>query len=84
MNKWKENRDKLPNLQLLTAKENRKEKHTKSLLQWLTAIGESENTFKANNYINKEISLKLENFDEFYSDRKKNLRNELIEELKIK
>lgn len=84
LNKWKEDRDKLPNLQLLTAKENRKEKHTKSLLQWLTAIGESEDTFKTNNYINKEISLKLENFDEFYSDRKKNLRNELIEKLKIK
>lgn len=65
---WQLKRNKIPNLQLLEGKEN-ESKNKQDLEEWL-----STHTAK---YLPKNISYKLDNFDQFFEKRKELLKTEL-------
>lgn len=70
--RWKKDRNKLANLQLLQSDEN-ESKNRSPLIDWLQT---HQSEVK---YLPENISYELKNFDEFYKERKKLLKNKLKE-----
>ena len=82
--KWQEMKDRLPNLQLMEGSENESKNKT-PFKQWLdNAYSDDDNkeNFMKNNYIPDNVSLEFKDFETFYEERKKILRNKLKEILK--
>lgn len=84
---WQEQKDQLPNLQLMEGKEN-ESKSKKPFIEWLYETGGSSNVvdinkFKADNYIPENLSLKIDDFEEFYNSRMNILKEKIKNELKI-
>lgn len=70
LKEWQEKRNLLPNLQFLEGGEN-KEKNKTPLKKWV----EQGKDFK---YHPKDLSLELKDFDTFYFERRKLMKNELM------
>lgn len=70
--RWKKDRNKLANLQLLQSDEN-ESKNRSPLIEWLQT---HQNEVK---YLPENISYELKNFDEFFKERKKLLKDKLKE-----
>ena len=70
--RWKKDRNKLANLQLLQSDEN-ESKNRSPLIDWLQT---HQSEVK---YLPENISYELKNFDEFYKERKNLLKNKLKE-----
>lgn len=68
---WQNNRNKLPNLQLLEGSENQS-KQALPLEDWIRQLQEpgGSDAYKRINYIPGDVSLKLTDFEAFYSRRK--------------
>lgn len=87
---WQEMKDQLPNLQLMEGDEN-KSKSATLFKEWLEGT-DSNNTpyvgdvdkFKIDNYIPENINLGLENFEEFYTERMKILKDKIVNVLDVK
>jgi len=87
---WQEMKDQLPNLQLMEGDEN-KSKSATLFKEWLEGT-DSNNTsnvgdidkFKIDNYIPEDIDLGLENFEEFYTERMKILKDKIVNVLDVK
>jgi hypothetical protein len=79
--KWRKMRNKLPNLQLLKGKPNQK-KSKKMLENWLdSSDAPTESEFRNALNLPTELSLKLKDFEVFYTYRKENLKKQLKEML---
>nr|WP_254905227.1 DUF262 domain-containing protein [Clostridium tyrobutyricum] len=81
---WKElqdKKDKLGNLQLLEGRENQS-KNKSSLEDWLNSQFDDSTVYKLTNYI-PDVDLSLNNFKEFFEERKKLMINKLKDFLKI-
>lgn len=78
----KEQKDCLANLQLLKGGLN-KAKSSKPLLDWLQEKNISQKQFKLDNFIPEEVNLEFKNFEEFYTERKKELRKILNKQLQM-
>lgn len=68
------------NLQMLAENEN-KSKNDMPLEVWVNLTGKDRATLRKETYLPCDISLSVENFDEFYSERKRLLTMKLLEEL---
>jgi hypothetical protein len=68
------------NLQMLGENEN-KSKNDIPLEDWVNLTGKDRVTLKKETYLPSDISLSVENFDEFYSERKRLLTTKLLEVL---
>lgn len=80
---WKQKKDQLPNLQLMEGKENESKNKT-SFKDWLYGTDPSgqpnvfdKAKFKKDNYISETARLEIENFEEFYQERKEKLKTEI-------
>ena len=81
---WQNKKDSLPNLQLLEGLENQSKSKT-SLAKWVCEInsqGEKKDRdlsdFKNKNFIDEDISLEFEYFEQFYENRKIKLKKEIL------
>ena len=74
--RWQENRDRLPNLQLMEGAEN-KSKNATPLEQWLSTLGEKAERFATDNRIPADVSLKKRDFEDFFAARKALLRRDI-------
>ena len=72
IHRWKKDRNKLANLQLLQSDEN-ESKNRSPLIDWLQT---HQSEVK---YLPENISYELKNFDEFFKERKNLLKNQLKE-----
>lgn len=70
------------NLQMLGENEN-KSKNDMSLEEWVNQTGKERTTLEKETFLPCSISLSVENFDEFYNERKKLLTKKLLCELGI-
>lgn len=78
--RWRNNRNRLPNLQLLEGRSNGS-KNAISLLEYYNDMNEEQkNCFIKQAFIPNDISLELEHFENFYEKRKK-LLSEKIKEI---
>lgn len=80
-----ENFNKLPNLQLLEATQN-VEKNGKHFIQWLEenyVNNEDKKTFLLQHHINSTSSLSFEDFMSFYNSRKDQLKTKLVTILNV-
>lgn len=68
------------NLQMLGENEN-KSKNDMPLEDWVNLTGKDRVTLRKETYLPCDICLSVENFDEFYSERKRLLTMKLLEEL---
>lgn len=68
------------NLQMLGENEN-KSKNDMPLEDWVNLTGKDRVTLRKETYLPCDISLSVENFDEFYSERKRLLTTKLLEVL---
>ena len=66
------------NLQMLGENEN-KSKNDMSLSDWVAQIGKDRATLKRETYLPDNTDLSLDNFDEFYKERKNLLKSKLCE-----
>ena len=66
------------NLQMLGENEN-KSKNDMSLSDWVAQIGKDRATLKRETYLPDSTDLSLDNFDEFYKERKNLLKSKLCE-----
>ena len=80
---WQQKKDQLPNLQLMEGKENESKNRT-PFKDWLYGKDSSgqpnmidPTKFKKDNYISETVSLDLKDFETFYHERKKQLREEI-------
>ena len=75
--RWRSNRNRLPNLHLLEGRSNGS-KNDMRLVDYYNDMNEDQKmTFICQALIPQNVSLELENFDEFYEGRKKLLAEEL-------
>ncbi len=74
--KWQEDRDRLPNLQLLEGTENQS-KNDSPLLTWMGTLGPSRAHYEQGNYIPSGVGLSLDDFPSFFIARKDILRARL-------
>jgi len=79
---YSDNKDRIPNLQLLDGIEN-EEKSSKKFQEWLESeyTGDAKNEFMTKHFIPKNIDLRHENFIEFYDERSKLLKEYLRKNL---
>jgi uncharacterized protein with ParB-like and HNH nuclease domain len=81
---WQDMKDRLPNLQLMEESENERKNNT-PLKKWLLEDTypnyDDQKKFMRDNYIPANVSLELKDFESFYEERKKILRNKLKEVL---
>lgn len=70
---WQDMRDQVPNLQLLEGRENTVKQAT-DLSKWFNNKADNATYYRKRNYILDEQSLELENFEDFFSNRKQLLR----------
>ncbi len=85
MSEWKKKADTLPNLQILEASEN-KHKSGTLLDEWVKDTYKDENernNYFSGTYLNSDIPLEFEKFEEFYEKRKELLKNALMAKLDI-
>lgn len=75
---WQDMRDQVPNLQLLEGRENTVKQAT-DLSKWVNDKADDATYYRKRNYILEEQSLELEDFEEFFSNRKELLRKKLHE-----
>lgn len=78
---WQQDRDRLPNLQLMEGAAN-KSKNDMPFEKWIQALGSEQDYFMKRNYMPDEIGLGLMDFEAFYAARKELLRAKLNEVLK--
>lgn len=87
VDKWIDMKDMLPNLQLLEGREN-KSKNDHPLTDWLAKEYKDDqrrrNEYLQENFIDSDLSLELQNFEEFFEKRKLTLKNELKKVLEVK
>lgn len=80
---WWNLRDCVPNLQLMTGRQNNS-KNATPFKDWFIQMDEAERTaFTKNNYLPTNVDLGFENFMEFFKQRKEKLRLELRKVLKV-
>lgn len=85
VNKFQERRDKIANLQLLTATRN-EEKSGKLFKDWFEKNYGSEvskNNFKSFHFFPEEESIEFDNFVDFYENRKEIIRKKLRNRLNV-
>ena len=75
---WQDMRDQVPNLQLLEGRENTVKQAT-DLSKWVNNKAGDATYYRKRNYILDEQSLELENFEDFFANRKQLLRKKLYE-----
>lgn len=75
---WEDMRDQVPNLQLLEGRENTVKQAT-DLSKWVNDKADDATYYRKRNYILDEQSLELEDFEDFFSNRKQLLRKKLYE-----
>jgi len=75
---WQDMRDQVPNLQLLEGRENTVKQAT-DLSKWVNDKTDDATYYRKRNYILDEQSLDLEDFEDFFSNRKQLLRKKLHE-----
>lgn len=75
---WQDMRDQVPNLQLLEGRENTVKQAT-DLSKWVNDKTDDATYYRKRNYILDEQSLELEDFEDFFSNRKELLRKKLHE-----
>ena len=75
---WQDMRDQVPNLQLLEGRENTVKQAT-DLSKWVNNKADDSTYYRKRNYILDEQSLELENFEDFFANRKQLLRKKLYE-----
>ena len=75
---WQDMRDQVPNLQLLEGRENTVKQAT-DLSKWVNDKTDDATYYRKRNYILDEQSLDLEDFEDFFSNRKQLLRKKLYE-----
>lgn len=73
---WKDDRDRLPNLQLMEGATNQSKNDT-PFEKWILTLGTAKDHFAKTNYIPDAISLKLADFEKFFAARKDLLRTKL-------
>ncbi len=73
---WQDDRDKLPNLQLMEGATNQSKNDT-AIDNWILTLGTAQDHFRKTNYIPDKASLKLADFESFYGARKDLLRTKL-------
>jgi len=73
---WRDMKDKLPNLQLLKGSENQSKLAT-PLIDWFNKKISDKTIYKRENYFPPKTSLEFNEFEKFYSNRKKKLRKEI-------
>lgn len=79
---WYNNRNRLPNLQLLNDFEN-KSKSNRRLIDYCNNMtDEQKQEFYKKSIIPQDVSLEFDNFEEFYEKRKQLLKEKIIELLK--
>lgn len=79
---WYNNRNRLPNLQLLNDLEN-KSKSNRRLIDYCNNMtDEQKQEFYKKSIIPQDVSLEFDNFEEFYEKRKKLLKEKILELLK--
>ncbi len=84
--KWKDMKDRLPNLQLMEGREN-KSKNKTPFKEWLKNAypnPDERGKFMKDNYIPDHVSLELKDFEVFYEERKKILKAQLKKVLQQK
>lgn len=74
--RWQDDRDRLPNLQLMEGVEN-KSKNASPFAVWFETLGGKKDHFAVSNHIPDGVSLELDAFDAFSDARKALLRREL-------
>lgn len=74
--RWQDDRNRLPNLQLMEGATNQCKNDT-AFETWLLAQGSGKGHFEKSNYIPDGVSLKLIDFDTFFAARKELLRAKL-------
>jgi hypothetical protein len=83
---WQDKKDKLPNLQMMESSKNRS-KNADDLKTWVdnTYPNQDEKLrFLEANYYPVSVDLEFQNFETFFEERKKNLRNKLKEIFSVK
>lgn len=79
---WYNNRNRLPNLQLLNDFEN-KSKSNRRLIDYCNNMtDEQKQAFYKKSIIPQDVSLEFDNFEEFYEKRKELLKEKILELLK--
>ena len=79
--RWRSERNKLPNLHLLSSRSN-ESKSDMSLEEYYNQMPDAyKEEFCIRSFIPKNVSLEFDNFDEFYSKRKELLTEKLKEVL---
>lgn len=73
---WQEDRDRLPNLQLMEGATNQSKNDT-AFETWILTLGAAKDHFIKTNYIPGNVSFKLADFETFFTARKDILRTEL-------
>lgn len=77
--RWKNNRNRLPNLQFLEGRANGS-KNDMSLIDFYNEMNEEQQTlFKKQAFIPENVSMEFEYFEDFYEERKKILTKKLKE-----
>ena len=86
INDWIKKADTLPNLQILKSTENSSKNDT-PFEEWVNKTyitTEKKNQYLEETYIDKNLSLKLDNFVSFYESRKNTIKKQLVKILDIK
>lgn len=81
--KWRDKKDRLPNLQILEKRDNQSKNKTE-FKTWLNIIenkGADKQKYIADNYIPLNTSYDIKNFNEFYMERRKILMQQIMNKL---
>lgn len=81
--KWRDKKDRLPNLQILEERDNQSKNKTE-FKTWLNIIenkGADKQKYIADNYIPLNTSYDIKNFNEFYMERRKILMQQIMNKL---
>jgi uncharacterized protein DUF262 len=81
ISQWQDERDRLPNLQLMEGATNQSKNDT-AFETWILTLGAAKDHFMKSNYIPDTISLKLVDFEKFFATRRDLLRTKVKEALK--
>jgi len=77
---WQDERDQLPNLQLMEGTTNQSKSGT-AFQMWILTLGERKDYFLKSNFIPDNVSLQPADFEAFFAARKDLLRTKLKEVL---
>lgn len=79
---WYNNRNRLPNLQLLNDLENKSKSNRRLIDYYNNMTDEQKQDFYKKSIIPQDVSLEFDNFEEFYEKRKELLKEKILELLK--